>query len=358
MIRSAGLRGFRALAAELGGDAEHIARLAGLPPAALDSDDLLVSDLVMARTLEIAARQLSCPDLGLRLAARQDLGMLGPLASAIVNSSTLADALECTSRYLYVHAQSLSLVLEADPYEVAGVVALRYGPPAGVETTISGTDLGLGFLHRSIERLLGGSYGLRTVELPYRPVAPLSCYEEFFGVPVRINRQSAMLRVPRSIASRPLAGADENLRMLSRAFLAEQVSDAGAATAPRVRAAVQQVLGTAPPEIGSVARLLATHPRTLQRRLAAEGTSFSAILDSVRRTEARRYLTTTDMPMGQLAAMIGLTEQATFTRCAQRWWGSTPTGVRKAGLRQPDPSGPPSPAWPDRPSPSADRPLR
>lgn len=357
VIRSAGLRGFRALAAELGGDAEQIARGAGLPPAALDSDDLLVSDVAMARTLEIAAQQLSCPDLGLRLAMRQDLGMLGPLALAIANSSTLADGLECTSRYLFVHAQSLSLALEPDPYEVAGVVALRYGPRTGVATTIQGTDLGLGFLHRSIERLLGGSYGLRTVELPYRPIAPIERYEEFFGVPVRSDRQAAMLRVPRSLASRPLAGADENLRMLSRAFLAEQVSDTGAAMAPKVRAAVQQVLGTAPPEIGSVARLLATHPRTLQRRLASEGTSFSAILDSVRRTEARRYLITTDMPMGQLAAMIGLTEQATFTRCAQRWWGSTPTAVRKAGVRQSDPTAPISPASPGQPLPSADRPL-
>ena len=344
VIRSAGLRGFRALVAELGGDAEDIARSAGLPANALDSDDLLVSDLAMAHTLELAAQQLSCPDLGLRLATRQDLGMLGPLALAIANSSTLADALECTSRYLFVHAQSLSLALEADPYEVSGVVALRYGPRAGRDSAIQGTDLGLGFLHRSIERLLGGSYGLRSVELPYQPVASLDRYEDFFGVPVRINRPSAMLRVPKSIAARPLAGADNNLRMLSRAFLAEQASEAGAATAPRVRAAVQQVLGTSPPEIASVARLLATHPRTLQRRLAAEGTSFSAILDSVRRAEARRYLTTTDMPMGQLAAMIGLTEQATFTRCAQRWWGSTPTEVRKAGVTQAGLPAPSSPA--------------
>ena len=334
VIRSAGLRGFRALVAELGGDAEHLARSAGLPPAALDSDDLLVSDFAMADTLELAAQQLDCPDLGLRLAARQDLGMLGPLALAIANSSTLADALECTSRYLFVHAESLSLGLEADPYEVSGVVALRYGSRTDLEVTVQGTDLGLGFLHRSIERLMGGPYGLRTVELPYQPAASLDRYEEFFGVPVRVNRKAAMLRVPTSLAARPLAGADKNLRMLSRAFLAEQASDTGPDAAPRVRAAIGQVLGTSPPEIVSVARLLATHPRTLQRRLAAEGTSFSAILDSVRRTEARRYLTTTDMPMGQVAAMIGLTEQATLTRCARRWWGSTPTEVRKAGVRQ------------------------
>ena len=57
-IRSAGLRGFRAAVAELGGDAEAFARTAGLPVAALDADDLLVEDIAMAATLEVAANAL------------------------------------------------------------------------------------------------------------------------------------------------------------------------------------------------------------------------------------------------------------------------------------------------------------
>jgi len=94
---------------------------------------------------------------------------------------------------------------------------------------------------------------------------------------------------------------------------------------------VQQLLGTTAPQIDSVARLLMIHPRTLQRRLAAEHTSFAAIVDDVRRSEARRYLTTTDLPMSQIASLLGLAEQATLTRCARRWWDSTPTAIRRTG---------------------------
>ncbi|QLY30614.1 AraC family transcriptional regulator [Nocardia huaxiensis] len=332
VIRSAGLRGFRATVAELGGNAEELVGACGLPVAALDTDDLLVPDQAVGAVLELAAQRLDCPDLGLRMAYRQDLDMLGPLALAIRNSPTLADVLACTSRYLFVHARSLSLTMEPDPYADRGVIALCYGVTApGLPTPVQGTDLGLAFVHRAIRRLVGDRYGLRSVELPYRPPATLAAYEEFFGAPVRIERSAALLRVPASLANRPLSGGDENLHRLALAFLAEQSGGPSIATAPRVRTALQKLLGTTAPEIGSVARLLTVHPRTLQRRLAAEGTSFAALLDDVRREEARRYLTTTDMPMSQVASLIGLSEQATLTRCCQRWWGVTPSAVRKGG---------------------------
>lgn len=334
VIRSAGLRGFRATVAELGGNAEEFATAVGLPIAALDADDLLVPDQAVAAALELAAQRLDCPDLGLRISRRQDLDMLGPLALAIRNSPTLADVLECCSRYLFLHARSLHLALEPDPYGDRSVIALRYGIQPGLPTPVQGTDLGLAFVHRTFQRLVDERYGLRSVELPHRPAAPVRVYEEFFGAPVRVERPAAALRIPNRLASLSLSGGDENLHRLAMAFLAEQSGGADAAITPKVRAAVQQLLGTTAPEIAAVARLLTTHPRTLQRRLAAEGSSFAAIVDTVRRDEARRYLTTTDMPMSQVASLIGLSEQATFTRCCRRWWGTTPTAVRREAAQQ------------------------
>ncbi|MGV9680172.1 AraC family transcriptional regulator [Nocardia sp. NPDC003482] len=330
-IRSAGLRGFRATVAELGGNADEFAVLAGLPVAALDADDLLISDTNVAAVLEIAAERLHCPDLGLRIAARQDLGMLGPLALAIRTSPTLADALECTSRYLFVHARALSLRLEPDPYGDRGLIALHYGVPS--PPPVQGTDLGLAFLHRAIQRLVEGPYALRSVDLPYRPPAPVEVYEQFFGAPVRFERPRAMLRVPRSLASHTLAAGDEKLRRLAVAFLAEQAGDAGASLVSQVSAAARQLLGTTTPEIAAVASLLTMHPRTLQRRLAAAGTSFATILDEVRRTEAHRYLTSTDLPLSQVASLIGLADQSTLTRCCRRWWHTTPSAIRRDHAR-------------------------
>ncbi|MDO9381097.1 MAG: AraC family transcriptional regulator [Nocardioidaceae bacterium] len=329
VIRSAGIRGFRDVVEGLGGDADAMARRAGLDPAALDADDLLVPEVAMAEVLEVAARTLDRPDLGLLVAARQDLSMLGPLALAIQNSPTVSDAMECTGRYLFVHAPSLSVTEQPDPDGVRGVSALRYGPAPGLPVPVQGTDLGLGFLHRAIGLLVGGSYGLRTVDLPHEPLAPIEVYEEFFGAQVRTRRPAAMLRLPSSLGDLPLAGSDETIRQMAVSFLAEQSPVGATGVTPRVRGAVQQTLGTTVPDVGSVAGLLNVHPRTLQRRLASEGTSFAQVLDDARQQAARRYLTTTDVPLSQVAGLLGLSEQSALTRCCRRWWSATPSAVRR-----------------------------
>ncbi len=334
VIRSAGLRGFRAAVAELGGDAEALADAAGLPRAALDTDDLMVPERAVGRVLEAAARELACPDLGLRVAARQDPGVLGPLALAARHSETVRDALECVSRYLFVHAPSLELALVEDPYGARGVTAVRYGGPAPAarDGSPQGTDLGLGLLHRALTSLAGGRYGLRTVELDHRPAAPLRVYEEFFGVPVRPGRPEVLLRIPTSTLARPLHG-DAGVRQVALAFLDAQIPGAGSAWAPRVRGVLVQLLGTAAPELEAVARVLDLHPRTLQRRLAEEGTTFGAVLDEARRSAALRWLTATDVPLGRIAGLVGLSESSALTRCARRWWGAPPRDVRRGAAR-------------------------
>ncbi|MFF4028087.1 MULTISPECIES: AraC family transcriptional regulator [Nocardia] len=334
-VRSAGLRGLRAVVAELGGDAEQYTRWAGLPAAALDSDDVLVPGRAMAELLEFASADLGCPDLGLRLAARQDLTMLGSLAVAMQHSATLGDAMECTSRYLFVHARSLRLTVGADPRGNRDVAGLYYGP-ATAEGPVQGTDLGLAFTHRAVTYLHKGAYGLAGVELPYRPPASGRIYQEFFGCPVyfgKIGHRAAVLRVPRKVLSFKLIGVNDNLRRLALAFLAEQAPAPTATSmrseiAPRVRAIVRESVGTRTVDVAAVARLLSMHERTLQRRLAQENTTFAHLLDDVRRETAHRLLTTTDLPLGQVAGMVGFAEQSGLSRAARRWWNVAPREVR------------------------------
>lgn len=333
-IRSASLRGFRTTVAELGGDAERLARSAELPAEALDRDDVLVTERSVATVLEIAARDLRCPDLGLRIASRQGITLLGSLAVAIQHSPTLGDALSCTARYLFVHSRSLSLTLGPDPDGVRGVAGLQYGP-ASAAGPVQGTDCGLGFLHRTITYLVGGPYGLLGVDLPYRPAAPPEVHERFFGAPVRVGRDvpAAILRVPRRLLDHEMGEVNQNLRELALAFLAAQAPSVASTVTPRVRAAVQESLGARPVETRAVAALLSMHPRTLQRHLEAEGTTFGGVLDDVRRQTAHRLLTTTDLPIGQVAGMLGFAEQSALSRAARRWWDTSPRDVRRSGPR-------------------------
>jgi AraC-like DNA-binding protein len=70
------------------------------------------------------------------------------------------------------------------------------------------------------------------------------------------------------------------------------------------------------------------HPRTLQRRLKEEGTTFEAIKDDARRDLAQRNLSQPDVPLTQVTALLYYSEQAALGRSCRRWFNSTPRGVR------------------------------
>ncbi|MEU6658772.1 helix-turn-helix transcriptional regulator [Streptomyces sp. NPDC046821] len=142
------------------------------------------------------------------------------------------------------------------------------------------------------------------------------------------DRPAALLRVPLSLANRSLRGGNTRLRHLALAYLDEQLPKESTDVVGSVRAVVEQSLGTSPPEIGAVAGLLNLHPRTLQRRLRSAGTTFAEVVDDQRRAAARHYLTATDLPLGQVALLLGLSEQSALNRCCRRWWGATPRAVR------------------------------
>lgn len=329
MIRAASLRGFAPLVRELGGDPEEFLVRFGIPPQALEADDGLIPITEHDLMLDAVATELGCPDLGLRLAVSQDLTILGPLALAIEASSTVAEALEHASRFMFVHSPALSIGVEPDPRGARGVVALTYRKDLH-ESPYSpqAMELGLGLFHHAATRLLGGITGLRSVEIPHEPLSPVDRYTSHFGVDVKFGRPTAALRVERSILQAQFSGADEVIRSVALEHLSRHYPDPTTQVAVQVRRALAQGLGVANLSLGHCARLLAMHPRTLQRRLSAEGTTFEAVLDGVRRDAARRYLVNTALPLTQVAAMVGFAEQSTLTHAVRRWFGITPREMR------------------------------
>ncbi|WP_156744445.1 helix-turn-helix transcriptional regulator [Mycobacterium sp. E740] len=159
-------------------------------------------------------------------------------------------------------------------------------------------------------------------------VSRMSRYTGFFGADVKFGISPAALRVERRVLDERFLSANETIRTLAVEYLSGKYVDPSATMTSRVRSAVAERLGSSEPVIGSVARLLAMNPRTLQRRLVAEGTSYAAVLDSVRRDAAYRYITTTDMPFTQVAALVGFSEQSALTRAVRRWFGVGPRVLR------------------------------
>lgn len=328
LIRSAGLHVFGATVVELGGNPDELLARAGLPHDVLESPDLLVSDDHVALAFELAAEELSCPDFGLRMARRQGLHLLGPLGLAIRHSESLATALDYLSDYLFVHTDGLRVRVVPDPLGAPNVAGIQFDAgPARVPSPQS-TGLVLGFAHRAAMELIGGPYGLRSVELPHEPPDP-PAYRAYFNAPVNGGRDSAALRVTGSLARLMSRDHDAEIQHLAAAMLDRHRRDPADDVVRVVRTSLSHAMGVSPLTITEVAKQLSVHPRTLQRLLEASGATFAKVLDDLRRHTARQLLTSTDLPIAQVAHQVGYAEAATLTRKARVWWGVTPIAVRK-----------------------------
>lgn len=331
-VRAASLRGFLALVGQLGGDGRALLEAHGLTLNLSDEERLLPARQV-GQLLEATAAALQCPDFGLRLAQFQDIGVLGPIAIAIQNARTVQEALDVVSKYMFVHydGMSISPVAHADD---PGRIALCYGfGTDSLAVPRQSIDLVLAGGHRILTLLGADNYRLHEVRLPYAPIAPLSAYQRIFGAPASFRRSEAALVVPGALMDAPLPYASEAMRAMAADYLQKNFGAGRDDLAARVRMAIAVGLANANTGLDQVARQLSLQPRTLQRRLAAAGEAFDALRDEVMREAALKYLRNPDMPLTEVAARLGLSQQSALTRSCRRWFGESPLKIRRASAQ-------------------------
>ncbi|KAB2888831.1 MAG: AraC family transcriptional regulator [Kofleriaceae bacterium] len=170
------------------------------------------------------------------------------------------------------------------------------------------------------------------VELPHAPPADdLTAYEAVFGVPPRMRRPVGAVELARSDLDRPCPAADPHLsEVILRQANALLAARPGPSTTygDRVRRYLVDHLGGNAVSLASAAESLKLSERSLQRRLAAEDTSFDALVDELRRELALRYLADRSMAIGEVAYLLGYSEPSAFHRAFKRWTGSTPAEIR------------------------------
>ncbi|MFC5731481.1 MULTISPECIES: AraC family transcriptional regulator [Nocardioides] len=329
-IRASILRGLPTLITRFGGPGEEFLAAYGIGGPVVEQHDTYVSLRLVERVLEEAARRFDVPDLGLQMAAQQDLHILGPLAIAMENSRTIGEALECANRFLFVVSPALSHEVIPDPLDNPGVLAIRYASTTGTASPQS-IDYGLGMVHRAVTLVQGGgSYGLRSVQLPHPRLAPEAAYREHFGAEVAFDAPHAVLRMPRQLLAVPVIGGNDLLRDIAVDFLETHFGHEDVPVSDLVTAILEGQLGPDRPNLAKVARLLSLHPRSLQRLLADEGIAFKELLGRAQREQARKLITTTNLSFSQIAVQVGLREQSSLTRATRRWFGMSPSRLRRA----------------------------
>ena len=317
-------------AASQGADRSALLDLAGLSGSAQDCDRRVAVNRYIAMHRE-AERQCGDPALAIRFAEASnfaDLSIVGLLGYA---SETMRDALDQLNRYgrlvtdlAIAGPARFVLTREADGLWLTDH---RIDDPPFPELTES-----------TFVRMVAGTRQFGSE--PYASLAEVTHQDRgqgrelarALGVPVRFGAARNALRVseawqtyrialyPRYAFALFCAHADRLLAEL----------DQGQSLAGQVERTALPLLHTGTVSIEGVARHLGLSSQGLYRGLRAEGTTFEALLASLRHRFAQGYLTQARASLTEIAYLLGYSDVSAFSRAFKRREGVSPGAWRRA----------------------------
>jgi AraC-like DNA-binding protein len=277
------------------------------------------------KALEQAAHLTGRQDIGLRLGLRQNLSSFGPIATVMRHSATLGEALGDYVRFQIGNSTGAASYLQRTKRDVAfGYYVYAVGTQASPQLH----DFVIAAGSRMIAELTHRQVRVQEI-LTMRPVpASRKPYIELGDAPIRFGQSQTCLYLRASAMEFPLPEAHSARRMAALSDIRRRINEAPFGLVMRVRHTVGPLLASGACALSDTARELGLHPRTLQRGLRDEGTSFEAIRDSVRFAAARDLLGLTPLSVLEIALSLGFKTQSAFIRAFQRWSGTSPARWR------------------------------
>jgi AraC-like DNA-binding protein len=241
------------------------------------------------------------------------------------HSQTVGEALSNLVRHLHLHDRGAVVTLTEDSDQaVLGYVI--YQP--GVESQEQIADGALAVGMSIMRALCGFGWAPDEVLLPHKAPADQMPYRCLFHAPIRFDQEVAALVFPARWLAYRIVGANPVFRQVFEAHIEELEATVDADWTETLRRILRTEIFSNRCSAASLAARLAVHPRTLSRRLQADGAGFQDLVDDTRFEVARQLLTQTGIPLSQIAAALGYSEASAFTRAFRRWSGQTPTSWR------------------------------
>jgi AraC-like DNA-binding protein len=316
--------GFR----QIGIAGHEIARKAQLPLT-------IINESVVTTTQYFAIWQAYSELMGdtakgiIQLATLFETAKYPPTVLATYHARNYRDALKRMARYKQLcPPESLSISEEGEhcTIELEWLSSQHSGPPMLVGITLACLmELG--------RRGTGQSLKAKCVEFAHS-MGDIQALEAYFGCRIRTGAKHNRLTLHRRDLDLPFVSYNEELlEMLTPALDRSLNEQRRSRSIPEtVKGIMKRTLTGGRPDIETVAKELRMSPRTLQRRLTNEKTSFKQLLTQARQEQAREYLADPLLDIKEVAYLLGYEDQNSFYRAFRLWEGDTPSNWRRAAI--------------------------
>lgn len=333
-VRSASLMGYLDLAQSLGLDAHAMMRRVGLPPRCLDDPETPIAADAVRELLELSAHATGVEDFALRLAARRSFSNLGPISLVLKEEPTVRQALDTLCRYLrLLNASLITRIEEAD-----GTVTIReelLGRHSS--STRQSMELAVGVMFRILRELAGPNWKPMRVCFAHRPPRDLTGHRAFFGPCVDFNRDFNGIVCSAADLQAPQPQTNHGMARFARQYLDQALSRQQRSAGDTVRQLIAALLPGGRCTAQQVAQHMGVDRRTIHRHLAAEGASFSMLLDEMRSELVTRQIRDSDLPLAEVAGLLGFSAPSAFGHWFRTAFGCSATQWRRTAQGAPRP---------------------
>jgi AraC-like DNA-binding protein len=303
---------------------------AGLSVEQIDDRGARLKVRSQIRFLELAADALQDDLLGFHLARDYDLREIGLLYYVMASSEVLNDALQKVARYSGITNEGVSVKFRAGK---EAAIVLDY---VGVErrSDCHQIEFWLLSLVRLCRQLTNRRLIPSRIRLVHRRRKTPAEFRSLLGCEIEFGSGVDEVVFPGAVTRMPISSADSHLNEILMKYCEEALVHRVSAPTT-LRASVENAMAPLLPHGNAnavaIARRIGMSHRTLARRLSLEGLTFSEIAEELKGDLARHYLRDSDLPVSQIAWLLGYGEISAFTRAFRRWTGKTPRQLRAQG---------------------------
>ncbi|HSW04051.1 AraC family transcriptional regulator [Aquabacterium sp.] len=328
LVRAASLTGYVEVARSLGLDPLRMLADAGLSPGMLKDPDIKVPADRVNLLLERSAQASGVESFALRMAESRQLSNFGAVGLVVRDQPTLRESVEVLIRYHAALNGSLAMVLE----ESGEVVVIREEVTVGSAQPVrQSTELAIGVLLRAMRRFLGEHWVPRLVCFTHAAPRELATHYRVFGPRVEFDQEFNAIVCSRAELDAPNPSADPLMARYALRLLELTPEDAQERSLlDDVRRTAMLLLPSGRCSIEQVASHLGIVCRTVQRRLADQGLSFSTVVNELRVELAARYVLHSARPLTEVAALLGFAAPSGFSRWYQGQFGCSPSQSRSS----------------------------
>lgn len=277
---------------------------------------------------EYAAELTKNENLGFQLGKEQDIRRVGLICYVGLAAPTVGGFLANFARYSRV--ASPVLAIDKSRLLDKGVIDWDYliSPSQQRRQYV---EFSAASLLYTVRHFTVGPISPQLVRFQHNRRKNIDEIEDFFDCKVEFGAERNGFEFSESDLKLPLTSADEQLLSVLQGYgdqVLEQISRQTPELVVEVERAISDQLGAGSVTLETVATGMGMSPRTLSRKLAAEGTSFFRLLEDLRKSLSKSYLRDSNLVLAEIAFLLGYSGLSSFNDAFKRWTGHSPGQFR------------------------------